>query len=85
MLEKNVHFKRINYCGCYKISEDSRMWICSSFKQGILIYIHVEDFGKDLDIEKFIEPEERIEEVDDTGPSEEILGEILADKTLDEE
>jgi len=35
---KNSNFKRINHTGCYKISEDSRLWIASNFSR-VLIYI----------------------------------------------
>lgn len=34
----NSNLKRINYCGCYKISEDSRLWISSNISR-VLTYI----------------------------------------------
>lgn len=45
---KSENFRRVNYCGCYKISDDSRLWISSSFSR-VIIYNKVDDFGKDLD------------------------------------
>lgn len=35
---ENNNFKRINYCGCYDISEDSRLWIGSQFSE-VQVYI----------------------------------------------
>jgi hypothetical protein len=32
---KNPSFKRINYCGCYKISDESNQWMGNS----LLVYI----------------------------------------------
>lgn len=45
---RNEVFKRINYCGCYKIKEDSRMWISSTFNR-IIIYSQIDEFGKYID------------------------------------
>jgi len=45
---KNSNFKRINYCGCYKISEDSRHWISTNFSR-VLEYIQADDFGINID------------------------------------
>ena len=47
--------RRINHCGCYKISDDSRLWFASSFKTSVINYIRVEEFGKDIDYSKRVE------------------------------
>ena len=41
-------FRRVNYCGCYKISDDSRLWISSTFSR-VNIYNKPDEFGRDLD------------------------------------
>ena len=51
--QRSDNFHRVNYCGCYKISDDSRMWISSSFAR-ILIYNKVDDFGKDLNYDEVV-------------------------------
>ena len=49
-------FNRINYCGCYKISDDARLWFSTSFKQPVINYIRIEEFGKDIDYGSYIDP-----------------------------
>ncbi len=49
---RNNNFRRVNYCGCYKISDDSRLWISSSFRR-IVIYNKVDDFGKYIDYDNW--------------------------------
>ena len=34
-MTKSETLLRLNYCGCYKISEDSRLWLSNSFKQAV--------------------------------------------------
>lgn len=50
----SANFRRVNYCGCYKISDDSRLWISSSFSR-VIIYNKVDDFGKDIDYNVIVE------------------------------
>ena len=45
---RSDNFRRVNYCGCYKISDDSRLWISSSFAR-VIIYNKVDEFGKEID------------------------------------
>ena len=45
---RNSNFKRINYCGCYKISDDSRLWISSQFSR-VIVYIQPDAFGTGID------------------------------------
>jgi hypothetical protein len=61
------------------------MWLTSSFKNPVLIYINVDEFGKDLDDTLFVEnPEPEIEK-EDPVPTDEELKAILEDKELDKE
>ena len=53
--QRSKGLRMFTYCGAYKISEDSRMWLTSSFKNPVLIYINTEEFGKDLDPTIFVE------------------------------
>jgi hypothetical protein len=49
----NSLFRRINYCGCYKIPDDSRLWISTTFSR-VIIYNKVDDFGKELDYDQVV-------------------------------
>ena len=55
MSHPEAKLRRINHCGCYKISDDSRLWFASSFKEMVINYIPVEEFGKDVDYSKVVE------------------------------
>ena len=79
MISRNTNFRRINYCGAYKISEDSRMWLTSSFKNNVLIYVYNEEFGKDLDLSDFVQNNDPITEEEDPGPTAQELKDILND------
>jgi antirestriction protein len=50
---KSDSFRRVNYCGCYKISDDSRLWISSSFSR-VIIYNKVDEFGKDINYDEIV-------------------------------
>ncbi len=52
---KSQTLKRLNFCGCYKISEYSSLWLSNGFPH-LLTYNKVEDFGLriDLDNEEFL-------------------------------
>ncbi len=50
---RSENFRYVNYCGCYKISDDSRLWISSTFPR-VIIYNKVEDFGRLIDYNEFI-------------------------------
>ena len=50
---RSDNFRRVNYCGCYKIGDDSRLWISSTFSR-VLIYNKLDDFGKTLDYREYI-------------------------------
>ena len=54
MANPDSPFRRLNHCGCYKVSDDSRLWFMSSFKHCVINYIRVEDFGVDIDYKSFI-------------------------------
>lgn len=43
-ITRSDKFRRVNYCGCYKISDDSRLWLSNQF-QRMIIYNKVDDFG----------------------------------------
>ena len=47
-----------------------------------MIYIKAEDFGKDLDLTQVVKPEFPSEEVEDNGPTPELLAEIMQDASL---
>ncbi|CDW82632.1 UNKNOWN [Stylonychia lemnae] len=53
---RSENFRRVNYCGCYKISDDSRLWISSSFSR-VVIYNKVDDFGKELNLNEVVPPQ----------------------------
>ena len=57
MANKYSKFARINYCGCYKVSDDARLWFSTSFTKSILNYIRIEDFGLYIDYDSYIDPE----------------------------
>ena len=48
-------FRRINHCGCYKVSDDSRLWFMTSFKSCVISYIKVEEFAADIDYKSTVE------------------------------
>ena len=41
------NFKRVNYCGCYDISEDSRL-------SQVQVYIQADDFGINIDYDSYL-------------------------------
>ena len=43
-ITRSNNFQRINYCGCYKVSDDSRLWLSNQFTK-MIIYNKVDDFG----------------------------------------
>ena len=49
MAHPDSKLRRVNHCGCYKVSDDSRLWFMSSFKHTVINYIRVEEFGNDID------------------------------------
>ena len=49
MSHPDAKLRRLNHCGCYKVSDDSRLWFMSSFKSCVINYIRVEEWGKDID------------------------------------
>ena len=58
--------RRINHCGCYKVSDDSRLWFMSSFKHSVINYNKVEEFGGSIDytsqvVLKVVEKDEQVE------------------------
>lgn len=57
MQHPGAKLRRINHCGCYKISDDSRIWFMTSFKHCVVNYIKVEDFGPDIDYTSYIDQE----------------------------
>lgn len=57
--QRSDNFRRVNYCGCYKISDDSRLWISSTFSR-VIIYNKVEEFGKDIDYNEFKEKKDPV-------------------------
>ena len=42
---RNWWLRRINRCGCYKISEDSGLWLSGGSNTCVINYNRVEDFG----------------------------------------
>ena len=66
MAHPDSKLRRINHCGCYKVSDDSRLWFMSSFKQCVINYIRVEEFGNEIDynstVESFIDQKRDEEE-----------------------
>jgi hypothetical protein len=50
---RSDNFRSVNYCGCYKIGDDSRLWISSTFSR-VLIYNKLDDFGKAMDYREYI-------------------------------
>ena len=50
---RSDNFRRVNYCGCYKIGDDSRLWISSTFSR-VIIYNKLDDFGKDMDYKEYV-------------------------------
>ena len=57
MAHSRAKLRRINHCGCYRISDDSRIWFMTSFKQCVINYIKVEEFGPDIDYTACIDQE----------------------------
>ena len=55
MAHSGSKLRRINHCGCYKVSDDSRLWFMSSFKHTVINYIRVEEFGNDIDYNSQVE------------------------------
>ena len=49
MAHPDSKLHRINHCGCYKVSDDSRLWFMSSFKHCVINYIRIEEFGIEID------------------------------------
>jgi len=47
---KSSNLHRLNFCGCYKISEYASLWLSNAFTH-LLIYNKVEDFANKLRIE----------------------------------
>ncbi|CAI2381650.1 unnamed protein product [Moneuplotes crassus] len=43
-ITRSENFQRINYCGCYKVSDDSRLWLTNQFPR-MVIYNKVDEFG----------------------------------------
>ena len=55
MAHPESKLRRINHCGCYKVSDDSRLWFMSSFKTCVINYIRVEEFGTGIDYDSIVE------------------------------
>ena len=55
MANRKSKLKRLNYCGCYKVTDDARLWLSTSFQQCVANYIKVEDFGKGIDYESYVD------------------------------
>ena len=55
MAHPESRLRRVNHCGCYKVSDDSRLWFMSSFKTCVINYIRVEEFGIDIDYKSVVE------------------------------
>lgn len=69
MAHPDSKLSRINHCGCYKVSDDSRLWFMSSFKQCVINYIRVEEFGIGIDYSNsnvIIDGKETDEEVEES-------------------
>ena len=67
MANRQSKFQRINYCGCYKVSDDARLWFSTSFVKSILNYIRIEDFGQHIDYDSYID----IKKMEVISPKEE--------------
>ena len=57
MSHPEAKLRRINHCGCYKVTDDSRLWFMNSFKTCVINYIRVEDFGPEIDYDAYIDQE----------------------------
>ena len=57
MANRKSKLRRLNYCGCYKVTDDARLWLSTSFQQPVANYIKVEDFGKGIDLESYVDQE----------------------------
>ena len=63
-VSQDCKFRRINHCGCYKVSDDSKIWFMTSFKSCVINYIRVEEFGAEIDYKSSVVLDDEDREAD---------------------